>query len=198
MDSRRWQEIRSAFDAIVDLDLSDRETRVTTLSRSDPELSTSLERLLAADLTADAELASLDAAFFPQSAPSSDPVGVTGKTVSHFEIHEAIGAGGIGVVYRAEDLRLGRAVALKFLLPFYGIDAIAKTRFMREAHLVAALEHPNLCSIHDVGTTDDGKLFLAMPLYEGETLRARLARGEAMPVADVLAVAKQVAEGLRC
>ncbi|PYO75820.1 MAG: hypothetical protein DMD63_15945, partial [Gemmatimonadetes bacterium] len=72
--------------------------------------------------------------------------------------------------------RLGRVVALKFLLPHYNLDASAKARFLREAHAAAALDHPNLCTIHEVGASDEGWLFLAMALYHGETLRARLTR----------------------
>jgi hypothetical protein len=198
MDPQRWQEIRSTFDTIVDMDDVGRGTQLTALSTSDPELRAAVELLLAADSAADAELASLDAVFSSQLAPNSDLLGLAGRTVSHFEVREAIGAGGIGVVYSAEDTRLGRAVALKFLLPSYSLDAIAKTRFLREAHLVAALDHPNLCSIHDVGTSDDGRFFLAMPLYQGETLKARMARDGAIPVGDALEIVRQVGQGLQC
>jgi len=104
----------------------------------------------------------------------------------------------MGVVYRAEDIRLGRAVALKFLLPSYGLDATAEARFLREARLIAALDHRNLCSIHEVGMSDDGRPFLAMALYPGETLKARLARDGPMAVSEALVIARQVAEGLEC
>ena len=104
----------------------------------------------------------------------------------------------MGVVYRAEDIRLGRAVALKFLLPSHGLDTKAEARFFREAQVVAALDHPNLCAIHEVGVSDDGRPFLAMPLYPGENLRARMSRDGPMQVSDVLAIAKQIAEGLEC
>ena len=100
--------------------------------------------------------------------------------------------------YRANDTRLGRAVALKFLLPSYNLDASAKTRFLREAHLIAALDHPNLCTIHEVGTSDDGRFFLAMSLYPGDTLKARITRDGAMSVSDALEIARQVTEGLEC
>jgi serine/threonine-protein kinase len=102
----------------------------------------------------------------------------------------------MGVVYRAYDTRLGRAVALKFLLPPYSLDASAKARFLREARAAATLDHPNLCVIHDVGATDDGRLYLAMALYAGETLKARLARVDGMAAGEVLGIATQLAAGL--
>ncbi|MBA3341939.1 MAG: serine/threonine-protein kinase [Gemmatimonadaceae bacterium] len=198
MDPHRWQEIQATFDTIVEMDDVERGNRLTELSTSDPELRAAVELLLAADSGADARLASLEAVFFPQSAPASDPLGLAGRTVSHFQIHEPIGAGGMGVVYRAEDARLGRAVALKFLLPSHSLDAGAKARFLREARLVAALDHPNLCTIHEVGTSDDGRIFLAMALYPGETLKVRLTRDGPMPVSEILDIATQVIEGLEC
>jgi hypothetical protein len=198
MDPQRSQEIMSTFDTIVEMDDGERGTRLTALSTSDPELLAAVELLLAADSDADARLASLDAVFFPHSALASDPLRLAGRTVSHFEVREAIGEGGIGVVYRAEDTRLGRPVALKFLLPSHNLDASVKARFLREAHLVAALDHPNLCTVHDVGTSDDGRFFLAMPLYQGETLKARMSRHGVMPVGEVLEIARQVTEGLQC
>src|SRR5688572_20197482 len=132
-----------------------------------------------------------------QGAREPDTLGLVGRTVSHFTVRGQLGAGGMGVVYRAQDTRLGRAVALKFLLPQYNFDDVAKARFLREAHSAAALDHPNLCAIHEVGTSEDGWLFLAMPLYPGETLRARLAREGSMPIGDALEVARQIAEGLQ-
>jgi serine/threonine protein kinase/Tol biopolymer transport system component len=198
MDPQRWQEIQSTFDTIVELDDVERGNRLTALGGSDPELRAAVELLLAADSDADARLASLDAVFFPQSGPASDPLGLAGRTISHFQVREPLGAGGMGIVYRAEDTRLGRAVALKFLLPSHSLDAGAKARFLREAHLVAALDHPNLCTIHDVGTSDDGRFFLAMALYPGETLKARMTRGRPMRVSEILEITRQVTEGLQC
>ena len=196
MDPRRWEEIKSAFDTVVELDDVERGNRLTALSNSDPELHAAVESLLAADSDTDA-LAPLETFFFPESAPASDPFGLVGQTVSHFQVHEPIGAGGMGVVYRAEDTHLGRAVALKFLLPTHSFDAGVKARFLREARLVAALDHPNLCTIYEVGTSDDGRVFLAMALYPGETLKARMARSGAMPVNEALEITRQVSEGLK-
>jgi serine/threonine-protein kinase len=198
MDTQRWQKIRSTFDAIVEMDGVERLSELTALGSSDPELRTAVESLLAADSDADGRLASLEAIFFPESAPASDPLRLAGRTISHFEVRECIGAGGMGVVYRAEDARLGRSVALKFLLPSHSLNADAETRFLREARLVAALDHRNLCAIHEVGMIDDGRPFLAMALYPGETLKARLTRDGRMPVSEVLAIARQIAEGLEC
>ncbi len=197
MDRQRWEEIQSTFETLVELDDVERRNRLTALGTSDPELRAAVELLLAADSDADARLAPLEAVFFPQSTPPSDLLGLAGQTVSHFQIHEAIGAGGMGVVYRAEDVRLGRTVALKFLLPAYRVDASAEARFLREARLIAALDHRNLCVIHEVAMSNEGP-FLAMALYPGETLKARLTRDGPMPVSDALVIARQVAEGLQC
>src|SRR5690348_7880125 len=167
------------------------------LASSDPDLHRALESLLRADAAAAADLRLIDTAFLLQSDHGSDPLGLTGRTISHFNLREALGAGGMGVVYRADDTRLGRVVALKFLFPHYNLDASAKARFLREARAAAALDHPNLCVIHEVGTGDEGWLFLAMALYEGETLRARLTRDGAIHVREALQIARQIAEGLR-
>jgi hypothetical protein len=197
MNAQRWEQIQVGFDQLVELDAPHRTARLATLASSDPELHQALESLLEADAAASAQLASIDAAFLPQSDRQPDPLGLTGRTISHFELREALGAGGMGVVYRADDTRLGRVVALKFLLPHYNLDASAKARFLREAHAAAALDHPNLCTIHEVGTSDEGWLFLAMALYQGETLRARLTRDGPILVGESVEIARQIAEGLQ-
>ena len=199
MDPRRWSVIQATFDELVDLDEASRTTRLTALGTSDPELRVVIESLLDADAEADHQLAPLDTALLgAPAAATADPLGLAGRSVSHFRVLELLGAGGMGVVYRAQDTRLGRPVALKFLLPDYSLDASAKTRFLREAHAAAALDHPHLCTIYDVGESEDGRLFLAMALYAGETLRARLARDGPLPVAETLAITKQIAHGLGC
>ena len=197
MNAQRWEEIQVGFDQLVELDAPHRTARLAMLASSDPELHRALESMLEADATASAQLAPIGAAFLPQSDRQPDPLGLTGRTISHFELREALGAGGMGVVYRADDTRLGRVVALKFLLPHYNLDVSAKARFLREAHAAAALDHPNLCTIHEVGTSDEGWLFLAMPLYQGETLRARLTRDGPILVRESLDIARQIAEGLQ-
>lgn len=197
MNAQRWEEIQVSFDQLVDLDVPRRNARLAMLASSDPELHRALASLLEADAAASAQLAPIDAAFLPRSDLLPDPLGLTGRTISHFELREALGSGGMGVVYRADDMHLHRVVALKFLLPHYNLDTSAKARFLREAHAAAALDHPNLCTIHEVGTSDEGWLFLAMTLYQGETLRARLTRDGPIGVRKSLEIARQIAEGLR-
>jgi serine/threonine protein kinase/tetratricopeptide (TPR) repeat protein len=197
VNAERWQEIRAGFDEIVDLDPLARAGRMAALADSDPELHRALELLLNADAEATGSHGETLGRFVPGYDHQPDPLGIAGRTISHFDVREVLGAGGMGVVYRANDKQLGRAVALKFLLPHYNLDASAKARFLREAHAAAALDHPNLCTVHEVGTTERGLLFLAMSLYEGETLRARLKRDACLPVSECLEIARQIAEGLQ-
>src|SRR6516165_12506991 len=101
---------------------------------------------------------------------SIDPL--AGRVLSHYKIDERLGAGGMGVLYRATDLKLGRAVAIKLLARHLVSDQTAKARFVREARAASALDHPNIATIHEIGE-EDGELFIAMALYEGETLQQR-------------------------
>ena len=118
-----------------------------------------------------------------------------GQTVSHFRILGQLGGGGMGVVYKAEDTKLKRTVALKFLPPELSRYPEAKERFLREAQAASTLDHPNICDIHDIGESDDGQLFIVMSCYEGETLREKIERGP-LPVDQAVGVAIQVARGL--
>ncbi len=117
-----------------------------------------------------------------------------GKVVSHYKILEHLGSGGMGVVYKAEDTRLKRTVTLKFLPPEFTHDQAARERFFHEAQAASALEHTNICSVHELGE-HDGRTFLVMGFYEGETLSQKIDRGP-MPMDAVLEIAIQVARGL--
>jgi serine/threonine protein kinase/Tfp pilus assembly protein PilF len=119
---------------------------------------------------------------------------VVGSTISHYRILEKLGEGGMGVVYRAEDMKLKRVVALKFLPQTLTADSQARERFMREAQAAAALNHPSICTIHEVDERD-GHTFIVMECVEGEDLRARICTGP-FEFGDILNIAIQVAEGL--
>ena len=119
----------------------------------------------------------------------------TAGSASRYRLLDLVGTGGMGVVYRAEDVLLGRTVALKFLPPALTPDPRAKARFLDEARAVAALDHPNICTLHEIGETAEGQLYLAMAYYKGETLKQRLERGP-LPVAEALNITLQVARGL--
>ena len=118
-----------------------------------------------------------------------------GTTVSQYEIVGKLGGGGMGVVYTARDTKLGRLVALKFLPPQWSHDEGAKQRFVREAQAASATNHRNICVIHNIDETADGRLFIVMAYYEGETLKQRLERGP-IPIVEAVEIASEIADGL--
>ncbi len=118
-----------------------------------------------------------------------------GRIISHYRITEKVGEGGMGVVYKAEDTRLGRSVALKFLRPDALENEEHKARFVNEARAVAALDHPNICTVYEIDE-DDGQLFIAMAFIEGHSLGERIA-SKSLPPAEALDIARQIALGAR-
>jgi eukaryotic-like serine/threonine-protein kinase len=120
---------------------------------------------------------------------------VLGRTVSHYRIVAHLGGGGMGVVYRAEDIRLGRDVALKFLPDQLAFDPVALERFRREARTASRINHPHICTVHDIGEDEQDHPFLVMELLEGETLKYRLQRGP-VPLAELLEWSSQIADAL--
>jgi len=139
-----------------------------------------------------------------------------GKAIAHYRIIAKIGSGGMGVVYKAEDTKLKRTLALKFLPPELTRDAEAKARFIHEAQAASALDHSNICTIHDIQESPEGQLFMVMPYYEGSTLKEIIERGgitqsiriagdssdpctakNQLPVTDAVDIALQIGAGLK-
>ena len=118
-----------------------------------------------------------------------------GKEISHYKIIEKLGQGGMGVVYKAEDTKLRRTVALKFLPPELTREAEAKARFIREAQAASSLDHPNICTIHEINETADGQMYIVMTCYEGKTLKEKI-KEKRIKKKEVVDIAIQIGQGL--
>jgi eukaryotic-like serine/threonine-protein kinase len=192
MTSERWAQIEDLFHRVSECEPQERARLLAEVD--DLELREEVEALVASQKSATRELQGvmrdgLDTVVFP----------LAGATVSHYHILSGLGVGGMGLLYRAEDIRLGRKVALKFLPEESAKDPAALTRFEREARSISALEHPNICPVYEFGE-HEGQPFLVMPLLEGQTLRETIServRGK-LPLerAELLDFAIQIASGL--
>ena len=171
-------------------DSADNPQYIETLARRGYRLLVTPERLETTTETVRGGAAS------PQGLPVLS--GLVGKKVSHYRVLEVIGGGGMGMVYKAEDLKLGRQVAVKFLPEELASDSVALQRFEREAQTASALNHPNICTIHQIAEYE-GQPFIVMELLEGSTLLHQLSLSEskAIPLVPLLEIATQICDGLQ-
>jgi serine/threonine protein kinase len=190
----RWQRVEEVLSGALDRQPAERAGFLDAACRGDEALRSEVDSLLDAHERPGA-LDRLAPHVTPLAALLRDGVDPEPEMIGPYRVVDRIGGGGMGVVYRAHDARSDRLVALKVMQPRFTEDATAVKRFRLEASLVQALDHPNICAVHEVGESGDGKLYLAMPLYEGETLRQRMARGE-LTVDAAVGMVVQVARGL--
>jgi serine/threonine protein kinase/DNA-binding winged helix-turn-helix (wHTH) protein len=178
-------------------DSADEPQYIATVARRGYRLMVPVERIAAAEDSPDEVGAHNAGGAGAGERMQPEPGVLTGRTVSHYRVLDIIGGGGMGVVYRAEDLKLGRRVALKFLPEELASDQVALQRFEREAQTASSLNHPNICTIHEV-EEHEGQPFIVMELLEGDTLRDRLARLDKKSVSldQLLDISIQIADGL--
>ena len=194
-DSASWPRVKQIFEAALEREPAARPAFVREACGGDDALRAEVESLLAADGQAGSFVEGSPFAALNASAVAAlGRVLKTGDRLGPYEILSSIGAGGMGEVYEARDPRLNRRVAIKILSPDRALDPQARARFEREAKAIAALNHPHICTIYDVGH-ERGTDFLVMERLEGQTLSARLARG-ALPIAQALQIAIEMADAL--
>lgn len=201
LSGRRLEQLKAAFERAIRLPPDERIGFIATACGGDAELCEELASLLRAHDASAGYLERLaDELVMPAlralaSGEDDDEIVAIGRQVSHYDVIERIGGGGMGVVYKARDVRLGRTVALKFLPPRNAGNPTARAQLLAEAQAASALDHPNIGVVYEIGETETQRPFIAMAWYESETLKERLRSGP-LPVHDAVTAAAQICGAL--
>jgi serine/threonine protein kinase/WD40 repeat protein len=183
MNPERWARVKQIFHAALERAETDRPEFVAEACGADEELFRELESLLRQHSTAP-----------PIESPVRQP-DLSGQIITHYRILKKLGHGGMGLVYKAEDLKLGRIVALKFLAPHVLASEEYRARFVQEAKTLAAIDHPNICAVHEIDEAN-GQIFFAMTFVDGPTVKEKIA-GRPLDLREMLRIAIEAAQGLR-